>query len=162
MDWSGRDADGPYVVPIAGTSPAPSSPAGVVGTVDSATTGRLAAVPNMSYSTTGWAVAGRLADGTTVTVGAVNAGGTDRLAAVVGTDYTDHGILDPGAPLPIAVRLPDGRGWVVAAPGAALRHRPPGQTWRPGGLQAALLPDAGPVEVEISRAGRPASVVRLG
>jgi hypothetical protein len=177
MDWSTRTPDGSSVVPIAGTTPAPGPPAGVAGLVDWAILGRLAAIPNMSYATTGWAIGGQLADGTTVLVGSVNAGGTDRLVSLVGpvtaggTDrrvsrvdagYADHGLLDAAAPLPIGVRLPGGRGWVAAAPRAALRHRAPGQAWRAGGFEAVLVPDPGPVEIEVRRSNRPAAIVRLG
>ncbi|HWH00750.1 MAG TPA: hypothetical protein VNV66_15875 [Pilimelia sp.] len=161
LDWSGRAADGPSVIPITGAAPPAAPTEGLLDTFTGAVVSRLARVPNMSYATTGWLLGGRLADGTTVTVGTVNAGGTHRLVSLTGTRYADHGVLDPAAPLPIAVRLPGGRGWVVAAPRATLRHRPPGGSWRPAGLQAAVVPDTGPVEVEVGRTGRRPAVVSL-
>jgi hypothetical protein len=69
------------------------------------------------------------------------------------------GYVDLAAVLPVQVRLPDGRGVVVAAQGAALRYRAGGGTWLPVRGDAALLPDAA-TEVEVTPpGGRPGTVV---
>ncbi|SCL17773.1 hypothetical protein GA0074692_0250 [Micromonospora pallida] len=50
--------------------------------------------------------------------------------------------VDPGATLPVAVRLPNGRGWLVARKDAALAWADAGGQWQPAGRDAALLPDS--------------------
>jgi hypothetical protein len=70
--------------------------------------------------------------------------GTDdrvRLLLSLGTppEPVLRGFPDPAAPLPVQVRLPDGQGVVVAAPGR-LRYRVAGGTWLPITGDAALLP----------------------
>ncbi|WNV90144.1 hypothetical protein [Umezawaea sp. Da 62-37] len=64
------------------------------------------------------------------------------------------------SPLRTGVRLPDGRGWVVAQPGSTLRYRSTGD-WQDTGQPAALVPDdTAQVEVTLPSEGRP-SVVDL-
>ncbi|MEV0156893.1 hypothetical protein AB0H57_24620 [Micromonospora sp. NPDC050686] len=48
--------------------------------------------------------------------------------------------VDPTAPLPVAVRLPDGRGWLVARKDARLSYLGTDGRWHPAGRHAALLP----------------------
>jgi hypothetical protein len=52
----------------------------------------------------------------------------------------DGPVINRNVPLPIAVRLPDSQGWVVAAKGHPLSYRTDGD-WRSVGNDAALLPD---------------------
>jgi hypothetical protein len=66
----------------------------------------------------------------------------------------------PISGLPVAVRLPGGRGWVVASPRATLRYRTVGGNWHVAGHEAALLPDADRLDVEVTRRQR-RDVVRL-
>lgn len=48
--------------------------------------------------------------------------------------------VDPGAPLPVAVELPDQQGWLVARKDATLDYRIGDGDWQPAGREAALLP----------------------
>ncbi|HVQ91751.1 MAG TPA: hypothetical protein VMU51_12005 [Mycobacteriales bacterium] len=59
---------------------------------------------------------------------------------------------DTGGPLPVAVPLPRGQGWVVAQVGAELSYRTGDGGWQAAGRDAALLP-AGAVAVRVVRAG---------
>ncbi|MFU8854126.1 hypothetical protein ACNAW0_24545 [Micromonospora sp. SL1-18] len=52
--------------------------------------------------------------------------------------YSDE--VDPKAPLPVAVRLPDERGWLVARKDATLSYLDEHGRWRPAGRHAALVP----------------------
>ncbi|SCL23061.1 sigma-70 family RNA polymerase sigma factor [Micromonospora inyonensis] len=65
-------------------------------------------------------------------------------------------VVDPAAYLPVVVRLPDGRGWLVAQPGAALSWSDGRGDWRQAGRDAALLP-AGATQVRVGTV-----TVRLG
>ena len=60
------------------------------------------------------------------------------------------------------MRLPDGQGWLVARYGAGLRYRLPGGEWRDAGREAALLPDAPRLEVEVTPEGGAARTVSIG
>jgi hypothetical protein len=69
--------------------------------------------------------------------------------------------VDPKAALPVALRMPDAQGWVVAAYGSHLRYRTStGGGWLDGGDNAALLPDAA-TEVRVERPGKEPAVVTL-
>ncbi|WP_088287395.1 hypothetical protein [Kineosporia sp. A_224] len=82
---------------------------------------------------------------------------------VTASALVDGGVLDPDAALPVAVRLPERQGWVVASVGAALRYRvTPSGSWTDAGRDAALLPDADRLEVEVTRDGTTPVVVTLG
>ncbi|MBI4941271.1 MAG: hypothetical protein HY830_11045 [Actinobacteria bacterium] len=82
---------------------------------------------------------------------------------VTASALADGGVLDPDAVLPVAVRLPEGQGWVVADVGAALRYRvTPSGSWTDAGRDAALLPDAATLQVEVTRGGAAPAVVTLG
>jgi hypothetical protein len=61
-------------------------------------------------------------------------------------------LVDPSAPLPVALRMPDGQGWVVANYGATLRYRVDGGTWQDAGQNAVLLPDNA-IQVQVTRDG---------
>jgi hypothetical protein len=61
----------------------------------------------------------------------------------------DGGPIDLHAALPVALRLPAGQGWVVAAYGSALRWRHAGGAWTDVGRDAALLPDGTDLQVEV-------------
>ncbi|BCL13099.1 hypothetical protein [Micromonospora sagamiensis] len=65
-------------------------------------------------------------------------------------------VVDPAAYLPVVVRLPDGRGWLVAQPGATLSWSDGRGEWQPAGRDAALLP-AGTTQVRVGTV-----TVRLG
>lgn len=106
-----------------------------------------------SWGTGPWSVAGRFADGTTAIVSVLDLDGTPRIGLALGDEYTDQGQLDVDAELPVAVRLPGARGWVVAAPRATLRYRMPGGVWRAAGFEAALLPGVDRLQVEVTRRG---------
>nr|BFE71038.1 hypothetical protein GCM10020092_043390 [Actinoplanes digitatis] len=71
-----------------------------------------------------------------------------------------QGFADPGAPLPVRVRLPGLRGVVVASEGARMRYRARGPGWLPVAGDAALLPTAA-TEVEVDRPGTARAVVGL-
>lgn len=71
-----------------------------------------------------------------------------------------RGFVDLAARLPVQVRLPGGRGVVVAAEGAALRYRAGGGSWLPVRGDAALLPDAA-TEVEVTPPGGRSGTVVL-
>jgi hypothetical protein len=115
-----------------------------------------------SYGTGPWAVAGRLADGTSVIVSAFDLDGAARIALLLGSTYVDEGSLDVAKTLPVAVRLPGGRGWVVASPRATLRYRQDGGHWRAAGFEAALVPDVGPGHLDVEVTWQKLrSVVRL-
>ncbi|MET8151742.1 hypothetical protein ACIBSW_08755 [Actinoplanes sp. NPDC049668] len=68
------------------------------------------------------------------------------------------GFADPGAPLPVRVRLPGDRGVVVASEGARLRYRTRAAGWLPVTGDAALLP-ATATQVEVHRPGTAEPVV---
>ncbi|SCF46415.1 hypothetical protein [Micromonospora mirobrigensis] len=63
---------------------------------------------------------------------------TDPRFGPVVTVYGDE--VDRTAPLPVAVRLPDGRGWLVARKDATLSYLDHDGRWHPAGRNAALLP----------------------
>ncbi|MFJ8578540.1 hypothetical protein [Micromonospora sp. NPDC093277] len=48
--------------------------------------------------------------------------------------------VDPNAPLPVAVRLPDERGWLVARKDTTLSYLDEQGKWQPAGRNATLLP----------------------
>jgi hypothetical protein len=71
------------------------------------------------------------------------------------------GVVDRAAVLPVALRMPDAQGWVVASYGSHLRYRTStGGAWLDGGDNAALLPDAA-TEVQVTRPGKEPGVVAL-
>jgi hypothetical protein len=117
-------------------------------------------------------VSGPTPDGRVFAVAGVSLDGSGtRVLGVVhgprGADGTevmvDAGALDPEAVLPYAVRLPGGQGWVVARDGATFRYRSSeGDRWRPAGSDAALLPDAASLEVEVTPPSSAPTVVPLG
>ena len=86
-----------------------------------------------------------------------------RVFAVIGrADATPRvaygGLMRPGDPLDVSVRLPDRQGVVVAAADAVLRYRSGAGRWVRVEGDAALLPD-GATEVEVTRRdGRPTRV----
>lgn len=103
-----------------------------------------------------WSVIAGLPDGRTAVVSEVQQGQhPSRLYAVL-LDSTGKvqavragSVVDPEAKLPVALRLPDAQGWVVAAYGSQLRYRTSsGGPWQDGGDNAALLPDAA-TEVQV-------------
>ncbi|MEU8228863.1 hypothetical protein AB0C12_04565 [Actinoplanes sp. NPDC048967] len=108
-----------------------------------------------------WILRGTTADGRRFVVQTLTS--TDdrvRLFLSLGTpEPVLRGFPDPAAPLPVQVRLPDGQGVVVAAPGR-LRYRVAGRTWLPISGDAALLPAAAD-EVEVTTARGQAVRVRL-
>ncbi|MGW4947658.1 hypothetical protein ACWEOZ_39410 [Actinoplanes sp. NPDC004185] len=108
-----------------------------------------------------WILRGTTADGGRFVVQTLT--GTDdrvRLFLSLGApEPVLRGFPDPAAPLPVRVRLPDGQGVVVAAPGR-LRYRVAGGTWLPVTGDAALLPAAAD-EAEVTTARGQAVRVRL-
>jgi hypothetical protein len=105
-----------------------------------------------------WCVAAGLPDGRTALVTELQQDDQpSRLYAVfLGTGghvlgVRTGGTIDPNAPLPVAIRLPDGQGWVVAAYRSHLRYRTAADTtWLDAGDNAALLPDQTEL-VEVTR-----------
>jgi hypothetical protein len=93
-----------------------------------------------------WTIRAGLEDGRAAVVGAVKRGDEPWRTTVVlvnpdlTTTRIDGPVINPYSPLPIAVRLPDGQGWIVAAQGHPLSYRTNGE-WRSAGDDAALLPD---------------------
>lgn len=66
--------------------------------------------------------------------------------------------VNPAAPLPVRLRLPDGQGWVVADYGATLRYRTDANgPWQDAGRDAALLPDDA-VQAQVTRDGNQTAV----
>jgi hypothetical protein len=83
-----------------------------------------------------------------------------RLYALVGDRLSDLGPVDVTAALPVVVRLPDTKGWVVGRYGAGLAYRVGDGPWQQGGKDAALLP-ANATAVRVSPAGSAAVEVDL-
>jgi hypothetical protein len=110
-----------------------------------------------------WLLRGATADGRRFVVQTLTVGDRrDRLFLLLGVPEPAYlGTVDPSAPLPVRVRLPDGRGVVVAAESAALRYRAGRGPWLPVRGDAALLPAAA-TEAEVTRPGRPPQRVPLG
>jgi hypothetical protein len=83
----------------------------------------------------------------------------DRAGEVQAVQAGD--VVDTKAVLPVAMRMPDGQGWVVAAYGSHLRYRTAnGGQWVDGGDNAALLPDRA-ADVQVNRPGQGPAVVTL-
>ncbi|MBF9129582.1 hypothetical protein I0C86_11490 [Plantactinospora sp. S1510] len=128
----------------------PTVPGDVINSLEGWLTERGFIDPGVRHSSPGlWAVAAGLPDGRTALVGEYQQGNdASRLYAVLVDragqvqDVRYGGQVNLGAPLPVAIRMPDAQGWVVAAYGSHLRYRsgPDGQ-WLDGGADAALLPD---------------------
>lgn len=104
-----------------------------------------------------WYAWGTTADGSRLVVGEKQLDpDPSRAYAVLRTpagriDVTSRPI-DARGPLPVAVPLPRGQGWVVAQVGAELSYRTGGGGWQAAGRDVALLP-AGAVTVRVVRAG---------
>ncbi|MCP2166944.1 hypothetical protein LX83_003816 [Goodfellowiella coeruleoviolacea] len=126
--------------------------------------------PLARHSVTRWNVlAGRAGGGTAIIGERQDGDRPSRLFTVLRdangavTQVLFSGEVDPTAPLPVHVRLPDGQGWVVAAYGSSLRYRTgPGEAWRTAdtGRDAGLLPDPA-TEVEVTPRGGAPVVVPL-
>ncbi|MEO6084903.1 MAG: hypothetical protein ABIQ18_17505 [Umezawaea sp.] len=94
--------------------------------------------------------------------------GTTRLYAII----SNHGgtptkvvrgpDMDPDSPLPVKMRLPDGKGWVVGAYGANLRYRnSESAQWQELATSGGLLPDD-TTQVQVTpKAGGEGQVVAL-
>ncbi|MCU1589592.1 MAG: hypothetical protein JWP11_848 [Frankiales bacterium] len=69
-----------------------------------------------------------------------------HLYAVLGTGsgqvFVPGGEVDPASPLPVAIRLPDSDGWIVASFERTLEYRIGTGAWIRAGRDAALVPDA--------------------
>jgi hypothetical protein len=113
-----------------------------------------------------WQVVAGLPDGRTVVVSEVQEGQRPSrvYAVLIGTDKNvlRGDVIDLNAALPVALRLPDAQGWVVAAYSSHLRYRISAQTpWVDVGSNAALLPDQA-AQVEVTGpSGLPAVTVDL-
>jgi hypothetical protein len=81
----------------------------------------------------------------------------DRFGAV--EDVIPAGAVDSAAALPVAVRLPDAQGWMVAAHGSEIAFRTTAdKAWQPVGANAALLPNLA-TQVRLTRSvGEPVTV----
>jgi hypothetical protein len=161
--------------PISGLGPtALSNPAGAFAL---AVEGRMQGVPSSSLAPEGWVAAGRLPDDTEVVVGTARLDVVEpahayavlvRRGTDLGADATTPaparvldvtrvvhgGAVDITSALPVAVRLPDGTGWVVAQHGAELSWRAgPGDAWATAGRDVVLVPAAA-TQVRVSRPGQ--------
>jgi predicted ribosomally synthesized peptide with SipW-like signal peptide len=93
-----------------------------------------------------WTISAGLDDGRVAVVTAIKRNDDPWRTAVVlvNPDLTvtriEGPVINRHVPLPIAVRLPDGQGWIVAAKDQPLSYRTNGD-WRSAGTNAALLPD---------------------
>lgn len=150
--------DTTLLLPIAGTRPGPIGS----GLNDALAQSAITALSGVrsSYAQSGWVVGGELADGSTIGATAFGIDGELRLRVLDDHAYSDRGLYDPYATLPIAVRLGRGRGWLVASPGARLRYRVDGGRWVDAGTDASLLPDAA-TEVEVDVPAHEPAEVRL-
>ncbi|MDT7550249.1 MAG: hypothetical protein QOE84_2643, partial [Actinomycetota bacterium] len=87
-----------------------------------------------------------------------------HLYAVLGVGASEQvvspGAVDPKAPLPVAVHLPDRQGWVVAQLGHVLEYRIGAGSWISAGHGGALLPDAA-TAVRVTGPGLSPTVVPL-
>jgi len=111
-----------------------------------------------------WNAAGRFPDGTEVVVADTFLDGDPSHAYAVltrggRTSVVHGGAVDPDASLPVVVRLPGGRGTVVAREGARLEWRST-SGWRNAGTGAALVP-VGATQVRVTPAGGTPVVVTL-
>ncbi len=111
-----------------------------------------------SGETADWVLSGKASGGELLLVSALEVSGTPFVAYTRGVAqdgaFSVAGPLDVAQPLPIAVRLADGLGWVVGAPQASIRFRLSAEReWHDVGFEAALLPDADHLEVEVTRDG---------
>jgi hypothetical protein len=113
-----------------------------------------------------WNASGRLPDGTEVVVADSRLDGDPSHAYAVlsrgrRTSVVHGGPVDPDAPLPVVVGLPDGRGTVVARERARLEWRSAAASgWRVAGTGAALVP-ADATQVRVTPAGEAPVVVEL-
>jgi hypothetical protein len=108
-----------------------------------------------------WSIRGATPDGSQFLAGEVRLENDPSHAYVlVGDGLVTGAQVDPGATLPVALKLPDNQGWLVANVGATLRCRRGSDGWLSVGRDAALLP-ARATAVEVTRPGRPTEVVQL-
>ena len=129
-----------------------------------------ATVRGQAYSLTGgsWSVRGRTPDGRQFVAGEILLENDPSHAYVLLSDGNhgskdvlyQGGLVDLRGPLPVAVRLPDRQGWVVASPGRTLRYRTGSAAWKPAGHDGALLPSAA-TSVEVTGSGGRPVVVPL-
>jgi len=127
--------------------------------------------PNLSDFGLGhWYAYGKLPDGTEIIAGQYelafdNIPRTYVLVIAPGkaAQVVFGGVADRSAPLPVQVRLPGHRGWVVVRVGAALSWRPPYApvTVRPDSAQDAALLPANSTVVEVTSGGREPRQVTL-
>jgi hypothetical protein len=115
--------------------------------------------PDISHGST-WMISAGLPDGRAVILRDMRNFEQDttppQLCAMVGSNRSfdsvtmvDGGTFDPGATLPVALRIPHGGGWIVSRPEAELSFRTaPDGAWQDAGGSAALLPDNA-VEVKV-------------
>ncbi|MFI6820763.1 hypothetical protein ACIBJE_07390 [Micromonospora sp. NPDC050187] len=109
-----------------------------------------------------WIAVGRTPAGAEVVAGDLRIG-TDQVRTLVRLHRPGQAplavvgpVVDPAAYLPVVVRLPDGRGWLVARPGATLSWSDGRGDWQPAGRDAAVLP-AGATQARVGTVA-----VRLG
>jgi len=93
-----------------------------------------------------WYAGGALPDGRVLLLGeeALEQEPSHAYLVIVARDGSSAvvhgGPINPSSALPIAVQLPNGQGWLVAAKGATLSWRSSGGRWISAGPDAALLP----------------------
>jgi hypothetical protein len=107
---------------------------------------RLTTSQSYSVMVSGWHAAGTTPDGRLVVAGERELGGEPShvFAVLKGSGKVTAlhgGVADRSKPLPVAIRLPDAQGWVVAQKAAGLSYRVGAGEWRTAGRDAALLPD---------------------
>jgi hypothetical protein len=113
-----------------------------------------------------WLATGRLDDGRDVLVGDVTLEDdpSHSYAVLVSPDGEETvvhgGAVDPQAPAPIMIRLPDRAGWVIARAETALSWRTGAGSWHDAGTGAALVPAAA-TEIGVTAPGGSRTAVPL-
>lgn len=146
LPWKLPGGEGPRLE--IGSPPRPALPADVTPNMHAAL--KLSGMADVGTTSTvaSWSVIGGLPDGRSVVVSEFkDFARPSRVCLILyGTDGAFVRALtkltDLASPLPVAIRVPDGQGWVVAAYGSELKYRTVvGGAWQDTTSSAALLPD---------------------
>lgn len=170
LQWSGPSGDRP--VWLVGSDPtaawqgtAPDAAAAQLALTDGLA-GRLAELERdptlLALGESLWFAVGSTPDGSRLVVGDMTVDfDPSRVYAVLRSPTGRVDVAarwsDVDGPLPVAVPLPRGQGWVVARKGAQLSYRTATGSWQPAGPNAALLP-AGATAVRVVHNGHSSEV----